>query len=185
MGFRFLIVRKMWSMYHFLLKPTILQILVYARRPERINLKVESLAYGLRLCPADVNKNTFLKDRSNEIIAIDFSCYSLLPLPFVELAFRLGDDFARSVRAHIKLPKRNSWTHWSRLRSPWFLSAATLSVSIHAIPFCTALLLTSYFDAQGCTTRGTQVNIATSMTLWHSSAKQTYPNTNRVWLHFW
>ena len=92
-------------MYHFLLKLTILQILVYARRPERINLKIESLAYGLRLCPADVNKNTFLKDRSNEIIAIDFSCYSLLPLPFVELAFRLGDDFARSVRAHIKLPE--------------------------------------------------------------------------------
>ncbi|KAF9477560.1 hypothetical protein BDN70DRAFT_101049 [Pholiota conissans] len=80
------------------------EILVYMESKLRVDFTPEVEAYGLPLCPCDLNRNDFIKDSRGGIVAIDFGFTCFLPISFFAFALREGDYFTRLVAQHVKHP---------------------------------------------------------------------------------
>jgi hypothetical protein len=81
------------------------QILKLERRAHRVSLGPEVEKYGLRLCLSDMNRNNFIKDRKNKIVALDFGASCFLPVSFFDFALRNSDHFTQLLRTRIPRPE--------------------------------------------------------------------------------
>lgn len=81
------------------------QILRHEGRPCRVSLGPKVQEYGLRLCLSDMNRNNFIKDRNNKIVALDFGASCFLPVSFFDFALRNYDYFTQLLRARIPRPE--------------------------------------------------------------------------------
>ncbi|KAF6757672.1 hypothetical protein DFP72DRAFT_1065464 [Ephemerocybe angulata] len=79
-------------------------ILAHVGRPQRLSLKSQIKTYGLSLCPSDMRRKNFLKDREGKIVAINFDCTCFLPISFFEVALYHHDDFTHLIRQRIVYP---------------------------------------------------------------------------------
>ncbi|KAG5653252.1 hypothetical protein H0H81_001509 [Sphagnurus paluster] len=80
-------------------------ILRFTGRKESISFRSEVETYGLRLCPCDMNRGNFMKDRSGGIVAIDFGASCFLPTSFFDLALCMGDNFTQLIARLVKPPE--------------------------------------------------------------------------------
>ncbi|KDQ57418.1 hypothetical protein JAAARDRAFT_78615 [Jaapia argillacea MUCL 33604] len=88
-----------------LLEKHINGILKHEGRPHRVSLGPEVEEYGLRLCLSDMNRDNFIKDRKNKIVALDFGASCFLPVSFFDFALRHFDYFTQLLRMRIPRPK--------------------------------------------------------------------------------
>jgi hypothetical protein len=79
--------------------------LEFVKRDERVSFSAEVKAQGLPLCPCDMNRNNFMKDKWGRIVAVDFGACCFLPLSFFALALREGDHFTQLIAKRVKLPE--------------------------------------------------------------------------------
>ncbi|KAF9482340.1 hypothetical protein BDN70DRAFT_853589 [Pholiota conissans] len=79
-------------------------ILAFVGRPLRVDFEPEVAEHGLPLCPCDMNPKNFIKDRSGQIVAIDFGATCFLPTSFFAFALLLGDHFTHLISQKIEYP---------------------------------------------------------------------------------
>lgn len=78
------------------------QILAKIGSNERVSFRAEVEAY---LCPCDMNRNNFMKDRWGRIVAPDFGSTCFLPISFFNFALVHGDDFTQLIARLVERPE--------------------------------------------------------------------------------
>ncbi|CAA7265745.1 unnamed protein product [Cyclocybe aegerita] len=80
--------------------------LAYGTNAGCVDLSTEVETYGLRLCPADLNRDNFKKDRTNRIVALDFGATCFLPVSFFKHVLNdTTDHLTILLRSRIELPE--------------------------------------------------------------------------------
>ncbi|PIL28114.1 hypothetical protein GSI_09765 [Ganoderma sinense ZZ0214-1] len=86
--------------------------LAYGRAGGSVDFSAEVEAHGLRLCPADLNRENFMKDSTGgKIVVLDFGATCFLPVSFFRSAFDISaDHFTMLLCSQITEPpeSRNS-----------------------------------------------------------------------------
>lgn len=98
----------------------------------RVDFQPEVKAHGLRLCPADLNRGNFMKDKQHKIVAIDFEASCFLPVSFFAFALRNSLNlFTQDIDQLITYPKPTSAQINALLEAHYavFLTCRTILVS--------------------------------------------------------
>ncbi|KAF8641617.1 hypothetical protein AX16_009892, partial [Volvariella volvacea WC 439] len=81
------------------------RILAYMGSKERVSFESEVEEDGLPLCPCDLNRTNFMRDRWGKIVAVDFGASCFLPRSFFDFALYQGDGFAQLLLDLLQRPQ--------------------------------------------------------------------------------